>query len=67
MRLGWGALLELRKLFTFEEMTDSRLELMRLFLFSSKKNIKTKSHEPAHTAAPTHRTKEHAAAKAEWS
>lgn len=37
-RLGWGALLELRKLFTFEEMTDSRLELMMLFLFSSRKH-----------------------------
>lgn len=37
-RLGWAALLELRKLFTFEEMTDSRLELMMLFLFSSKKH-----------------------------
>jgi len=30
--------LELRTLFAFEEMTDSRLELMILFLFSSKKH-----------------------------
>lgn len=42
-RLDWGALLELRKLFTLDEMTDSRLELMMLFLFSSGKHQKTKS------------------------
>ena len=41
--LGCKLLLELRMLFAFEETTDSKLELMRLFLCSSGG---TKTHKP---------------------
>lgn len=47
----------MRKLFTFEEMTDSKLELMILFLFSSKKKSKPKNRQPSHIAAIAYKIK----------